>query len=37
MLVAVYTSVYGEGSGFAANTQAQSLADSTDGGSTWRR
>ena len=36
-LVAVYTSVYGDGSGFPANTQAQSLAYSTDGGATWRR
>ena len=36
-LVAVYTSVYGEGSGLPANTQAQSLAYSTDGGATWER
>jgi fructan beta-fructosidase len=36
-LVAVYTSVYGEGSGLPTNTQAQSLAYSTDGGETWER
>lgn len=36
-LVAVYTSVLGEGSGLPANTQAQSLAYSTDGGDTWQR
>jgi sucrose-6-phosphate hydrolase SacC (GH32 family) len=36
-LVAVYTGVYGEGSGLPANTQAQSLAYSTDGGTTWAR
>ena len=33
-LVAVYTSVYGEGRAPRANTQAQSLAYSTDGGAT---
>lgn len=36
-LVAVYTSVYREGSGLPANTQAQSLTYSTDGGATWER
>ncbi|RQZ52214.1 glycoside hydrolase family 32 protein [Burkholderia sp. Bp9099] len=35
-LVALYTSVYKDGSGHAAGTQAQSLAYSLDHGATWR-
>ncbi|AOI64091.1 levanase [Burkholderia territorii] len=35
-LVALYTSVYKDGSGHAPGTQAQSLAYSVDHGATWR-
>lgn len=35
-LVALYTSVYQDGSGHASGTQAQSLAYSLDHGATWR-
>lgn len=36
-LVALYTSVYKEGSGHAAGVQAQSLAYSLDDGTTWQQ
>ena len=36
-MVAIYTSAYAEDSGHVPGTQAQSLAYSTDGGTTWRR
>ncbi|WDS37137.1 glycoside hydrolase family 32 protein [Pseudoxanthomonas sp.] len=37
VLVALYTSVYKEGTGHAPGTQAQSLAYSTDGGTSWHK
>ena len=36
-LVALFTSVYGDGSGHPPGTQAQSVAYSVDGGTTWER